>query len=147
MAVHKKEGGLSNEEKRIVKALLSEGWRNQDIQALVNIGRGATINGARITGVKKDGSIKPASAEEVDFYRKRKESYDWNTGLNLYDDERLIRSREAMILAVHVFNSPSCLFKTEIFAVLEPDSELYVARLSFGPASRLSMMHIIASLA
>ena len=30
---------------------------------------------------------------------------------------------------------------------LEPDSELYVARLSFGPASRLSMMHIIASLA
>ena len=29
----------------------------------------------------------------------------------------------------------------------EPDSELYVARLSFGPASRLSMMHIIASLA
>jgi hypothetical protein len=30
---------------------------------------------------------------------------------------------------------------------LEPDSELYVERLDFGPASRLSMMHIIASLA
>ena len=35
----------------------------------------------------------------------------------------------------------------DAFDRLEPDSELYVARLSFGPASRLSMMHIIASLA
>ena len=78
----------------------------------------ATINSARITGVKKDDNIKPASSDEVAFYKKRKESYDWNTGLNLYDDERLIRAREAMILAVHVFNTPACLFKTEIFAVL-----------------------------
>ena len=118
MAIHKKGGGLNNEEKRVVKALLSEGWRNQDIQALINIGRAATINSARITGVKKDDAIKAASSDEVTFYKKRKESYDWNTGLNLYDDERLIRAREAMILAVQVFNSPSCLFKTEIFAVL-----------------------------
>jgi hypothetical protein len=118
MAIRRREGGLTNDEKRIVKSLLAERWRNQDIQALVNIGRNATINSARITGVKHDNNIQPASADEVAFYRKRKESYDWNTGLNLYDDERLIRSREAMILAVQVFNSPSCQFKTEIFAVL-----------------------------
>ena len=30
---------------------------------------------------------------------------------------------------------------------LEPDSELYMAHVSFGSASRLSMTHIIASLA
>jgi hypothetical protein len=118
MAVRKKAGGLTVEEQRIVKALLAEGWRNQDIQALVNIGRGATINSARITGVKKNATVKPASLEEVSFYKSKKQAYDWQTGLNLYDDERLIRAREAMILAVQVFNNPTCHFKTEIFAVL-----------------------------
>jgi len=118
MGIRKREGGLTAEEKRVVKALLQEGMRNQDIQALVNIGRSATINSARITGVKHDTTIKLAVTDEVNFYKKRKQSFDWHTGLNLYDDERLIRAREAMILAVHVFNSPSCCFKTEIFAVL-----------------------------
>lgn len=118
MALRNRAGSLTAEEKRIVKALLAARWRNQDIQALVNIGREATINSARVTGVKQDDSIQAAGAEEVAFYKKRKESYDWNTGLNLYDDERIIRSREAMILAVQVFNSPICLFKTEVFSVL-----------------------------
>jgi Domain of unknown function (DUF3644) len=118
MATRKREGGLTVEEQRIVKALLTEGWRNQDIQALVNIGRSATINSARITGVKANTNVKPASADEVAFYKKKKQAFDWQTGLNLYDDERLIRAREAMILAVQVFNSPTCCFKTEIFAVL-----------------------------
>jgi hypothetical protein len=118
MNTRKREGGLNADEKRIVKALLAGGMRNQDIQALVNTGRNATINSARITGVKKDQNIKPASEDEVLFYKKKKQSYDWQTGLNLYDDERLIRAREAMILAVDIFNSPSCCFKTEIFAVL-----------------------------
>lgn len=118
MVIRKKEGTLTVEEQHIVKALLEEGCRNQDIQALVNIGRNATINSARITGVKNDPDIEPASADEVNFYKKKKQSYDWETGLNLYDDERLIRAREAMILAVQVFNNPSCHFKTEIFAVL-----------------------------
>jgi Protein of unknown function (DUF3644) len=126
MAVRKKEGALTAGEKRIVKALLDKGWRNQDIQALVNTGRKATINSARITGVKKDTSIKPASDDEVAFYSKKKHSFDWRTGLNVYDDERLIRAREAMIIAVHVFNSPSCCFKTELFAVLSNIAWTYV---------------------
>jgi uncharacterized protein DUF3644 len=126
MNTRKREGGLNVEEKRIVKALLAEGMRNQDIQALVNTGRNATINSARITGVKHDQNIKPAGEDEVLFYKKKKRSYDWHTGLNLYDDERLIRAREAMILAVDTFNSPSCCFKTEIFAVLANISWTYL---------------------
>ena len=118
MVKRKKEGRLTYEEERIVKALLNRGERNQDIQALLNAGRKATINGARISGVKEDDGIEEASPDEVDAFMMRKEAYDWQTGLNLYDDERLIRAREAMILAVHVFNNPSCRFKTEIFAVL-----------------------------
>lgn len=118
MAIQKKGGGLTAYERRVVKTLLSKDWRNQDIQALINIGRKTTVNSARITEVKKNPEIKCVSDERVEFYIRKQQSYDPRTGLNLYDDERLIRSREAMMLAVQVFNSPSLMFKTEIFAVL-----------------------------
>jgi hypothetical protein len=118
MVVRKKQGGLTEEEKPIVKALLAKGWRNQDIQALVNTGREATINSGRITGVKQDAATVTASDEEIEFFKIRKASYDPKTGLNLFDHERLIRSREAMILAVQVFNSPALRFKSEVFAML-----------------------------
>ena len=118
MAGRKREGALTKDEKRIVKALLEKGLRNQDIQALVNIGRPATINSARVTEVKKNGRQKAASDEEVAFFEIKKRSYDPKTGLNRFDDERLIRAREAMILAVQIFNSAALNFKTEVFAVL-----------------------------
>ena len=60
MRIRRREGRLTAEEEGIVKALLSQGWRNQDIQALVNIGRVATINSARITEVKQNSVISPA---------------------------------------------------------------------------------------
>jgi hypothetical protein len=118
MVARNKQGALTGEERPIVKALLAKGWRNQDIQALVNIGREATINGARITGVKQDATIVAASDEEVEFFRIRKDSYDPRTGLNLFDHERLIRARESMVLGVQVFNSPALRFKAEVFAML-----------------------------
>lgn len=118
MIEHKREGALTKEEKKIVKALLGKGSRNQDIQALVNIGRSATINSARITEVKKDQNQKAASDNEVAFFEIKKRSFDPKTGLNFFDDERLIRAREAMILAVQIFNSAALSFKTEMFAVL-----------------------------
>lgn len=117
MSFKNKQGSLTAEEKAVVKALLADGWRNQDIQALLNIGRVATINSARITEVKSNNKISLASKEDVAFFIKKKNLYDPKTGLNLYDNERLIRAREAMILAVHVFNNPSIQFKTETFAV------------------------------
>ncbi|HSZ74118.1 MAG TPA: DUF3644 domain-containing protein [Rhizomicrobium sp.] len=119
MAQHNKGGGLTVEERRIVKALLAKRWRNQDIQALINSGgRKATVNSGRITGVKQDKIVAPASDGEVEIFISRKQLYDPATGLNAHDDERLVRAREAMILAVQVFNGPSFLFKTELFAVL-----------------------------
>ena len=118
MRVRKREGRLTAEEEGIVKALLSQRWRNQDIQALVNIGRIATINSARITEVKQDSTIAPAADDAVEFYKLEKQSFDPRTGLSIFHDERLIRAREAMIVAVQIFNSPTLKFKTEIFAVL-----------------------------
>lgn len=118
MVVRNAEGRLSKTEKPIVKALLARGWRNQDIQALVNAGRKATINSARVTEVKHDQTLQSAEDDDVDFYIRKKKAYDPRTGLNPYDDERLVRAREAMILAVQAFNNPGLCFKTEVFAVL-----------------------------
>lgn len=118
MAGRNRDGALTAAEKPIVKALLAKGWRNQDIQALVNVGREATINSGRITETKNDPTIVAAGDEEVEFFQIRKNSYDQKTGLNLFDHERLIRAREAMILAVQVFNSSATRFKTEVFTML-----------------------------
>jgi hypothetical protein len=123
---------LTDEEKRVVKALLAEGMRNQDIHALINYERAATVNFSRISGVKKNPKIVPASAEEVAFFRRKKYSYDPVTGLNVYGDERLIRSREAMILAVTIFNSGGYRFKTEIFAILANVAWTYLLHEHYG---------------
>ena len=68
MVTRKKEGALTAHEKEIVKALLDKGHRNQDIQALINLGRSATINSARITEVKKNKKQKAASDDKLTFF-------------------------------------------------------------------------------
>lgn len=108
---------LTDEEKRLVKAMLNDGERNQDIHILVNHGRNPTVNFGRISPVRNE-DIHPASADEVAKYKQMKRSFDPVTGLNPYTDEKLIRSREAMILAVSIFNNASYRFKTEVFSVL-----------------------------
>ena len=75
----KPEGALTDYEKRIVKGLLSRGDRNQDIQALINLGRKATVNSARITEVKQDETIVPAPEAELDFFKRKKRCYDPQT--------------------------------------------------------------------
>jgi hypothetical protein len=109
---------LSSHEKAVIKALLAEGWRNQDIQALVNTGRPATINSGRISGIKKDHRIKSATKVEVDLFRARRAAFDQQTGLDPFTDERLVRAREAMILAVELFNTPRIRFKAGVFSML-----------------------------
>jgi hypothetical protein len=111
----KPKKGLTDLEKRIAKALSAKGWRSQDIHALINVGRQTTVNFGRISGVKNDSDQQPATEEEVAYFMRHRRAYDAQTGLNRYDDERLIRAREAMILAVQVFNSASLKFKTEVF--------------------------------
>ena len=74
----------------------------------------------------------PASDAEVEAFLRRKKAFDPTTGLNLIDDERLIRSREAMILAVQVFNGPGVLFKTELFAVLVSHGHTYCTNITPG---------------
>jgi len=111
-------GGLNATEKKVVKYLVEEGWTNQNIQALINLERPASVNFGRIAGVKSDEEIKPSSKEEFYEYQNFKRSFDLKTGLNPYVHERLIKSREAMKLAVSVFNNPTFQFRAENFAML-----------------------------
>lgn len=127
----KSKAALSKFERRIVKRLLSDGHRNQDIQALINFGRSATINFARISEVKKDNSQEAASDEEVEFFHLKNKAYDPRTGLNHFEDEKIIRAREAMLLAVQVFNNPILKFRTEVFSVLAVISWTYLLQVYY----------------
>ncbi len=113
-----KDGGLTKIEKPLVKVLLQKGYRAQDIVHILNQGRKATVNLARISELRDDNSITPASEEELNQYFKIQSSYCPKTLLNPYKDPRLVKAREAMITAVQTFNSPTILFKTELFCVL-----------------------------
>ena len=105
-------------EKSVIKALLNNGWRGQDIQTLVNTGRAASINSGRVSAIKADTSIAPASKQQVEAFRNKKLLFDHMTGLCPIDDERLVRAREAMLLAVELFNTPRIAFKAGVFSML-----------------------------
>ena len=110
---------LSPLEKSVIKALLEDGWRNQDIQVLINTGRPASVNSGRISDIKSDFKIAPATKQIVnDFQKKKKLAFDHVTGLCQVDDERLVRARESMILAVELFNTPRIVFKAGVFSML-----------------------------
>jgi hypothetical protein len=78
-------------EKSVIKALLNDGWRNQDIQTLINTGRTATINFGRISTIKGDQMIAPATKQQVEAFRRKKVLFDHVTGLCPFDDERFAR--------------------------------------------------------
>lgn len=109
---------LTSAEKAVIKALLNDGWRGQDVQALINNGRGASVNSGRISTIKADNSIVPADRRQVDAFRRKKLLFDHVTGLCPIDDERLVRAREAMLLAVELFNTPRIVFKAGVFSML-----------------------------
>lgn len=118
MAKAPSKPALTQLEKSVIKALLNEDWRNQDIHALINTGRPASINFGRISTIKVDDTIAPASKLQVEVFRRKKLLFDHVTGLCPFDDERLVRAREAMILAVELFNTPRVAFKAGVFSML-----------------------------
>jgi hypothetical protein len=122
-----KTGSLNAYEKRIAKYLMEQNWSVQDIQALVNKERLKTINSGRISPVRKDVEVVPASELEFNDYIKFKSSFDQKTGLNSFLDESLIKSREAMKLAVQTFNSPLMIFRAETFSTFAVVAWTYLA--------------------
>lgn len=124
-AENMKTPSLTDFEKRIVKRLAADGERKQDIHHLVNIGRQPTVNFGRISG-SEGWAIDPATDDEIARFRYEKSLTDLRTGLSPIEHERLYRAREAMKSAVQIFNSPSIIFKTELFPVISQIAWTYL---------------------
>jgi len=79
-----------------------------------------SINNARISEIQNDTKhkgIKAASDAELDAFLEAWPNVDAATGLHLQGDELLVKAREAMIAAVHTFNSAGLHFRAELFIV------------------------------
>lgn len=103
----------------IVKAMISRKFVPQDIQAYFSRPT-RSINHARISEIRdeaKHKSIKPATDQELDAFLDAWPNIDHSTGLHIRGDELLIKAREAMIAAVHIFNSAGLYFRAELFIV------------------------------
>ena len=109
---------LTDQEKRVIKALFNKGYSKKDIQRFFESIRQIVIDKKQLLAVRNDKILQAANNDELEYYQIVQRSYDPQTGLNYYCDERLIRAREAMTMAVQIFNSSTLKFKTEIFAVL-----------------------------
>lgn len=110
---------LQKWEVAIVKAMLANDYIPQDIQAYFSR-PSRSINHARISEIRdgnKHRTIKSATSAELDLYLEAWPDIDPTTGLHLQGDELLIKAREAMIAAVHTFNSAGLFFRSELFIV------------------------------
>lgn len=110
---------LAKWEVALVKVMLAKKYVPQDIQAYFSRPT-RSINHARISEIrdeKKHKSIKPASDADLDSFLNAWPNIDPNTGLHLQIDELIVKAREAMIAAVHTFNSAGLHFRAELFIV------------------------------
>lgn len=110
---------LEKWEVAIVKAMLQKNYVPQDVHAYFSRPT-RSVNQARISQIK-DGkmhvAVKPASDVELDAFLNAWPDIDPITGLHIKGDELLIKAREAMIAAVHTFNSAGLFFRAELFIV------------------------------
>jgi hypothetical protein len=105
----------------VVKAMIADGrWPNdQDILAYFT--RPTRSVNHRVIGEirteTKHKTIKAATNAELDIFLEAWPDIDPATGLHLQGDELLVKAREAMIAAVHTFNSAGLYFRSELFIV------------------------------
>jgi len=121
MPVRRRGNKLDRWEIALIKAMVADGqWPNdQDILAYFTR-PSRSINHravAEIRTKKKHAAVKAATAEELDSFIASWPEVDAETGLSLRGDELLIKAREAMIAAVHTFNSGGLTFRAELFIV------------------------------
>lgn len=121
MPVRKRGNKLERWEIALIKAMVADGrWSNdQDILAYFTRPT-RSINHRAIGEIrtgKKHATTKAATAEELDSFAASWPEVDSETGLSIRGDELLIKAREAMIAAVHTFNSAGLTFRTELFIV------------------------------
>lgn len=120
MVKRRRGNSLERWEIGLVKAMLQRGDLNdQDIQAYFTRPT-RTVNHRVFSEIRtgtKHKSIKSADEDELAIFLESWPNIDPETGLGVDNDELLIKAREAMIAAVHVFNSAGLTFRAELFIV------------------------------
>ena len=120
MSKRQRGNALEKWEIALVKAMLARGsYNDQDI--LSHFTRPTrSVNHRVISEIRnetKHKSLRPASEDQLDEFLSAWPNTDPDTGLSLRGDELLIKAREAMIAAVHIFNGAGLTFRTELFVV------------------------------
>lgn len=104
----------------LIKAMLIRGGYN-DQEILAYFSRPTrSVNHRAIGEIRKETKhkvVKASTAEQLDDFLATWPDIDPQTGLSVRGDELLIKAREAMIAAVHLFNSAGLTFRTELFIV------------------------------
>ncbi|WP_301750473.1 DUF3644 domain-containing protein [uncultured Erythrobacter sp.] len=121
MSVRKRGNKLERWEIGLIKAMIADGrWPNdQDVLAYFTR-PSRSVNHRAIAEIrtgKKHAAVKVASQHDLEGYLTSWPEIDAETGLSLRGDELLIKAREAMIAAVHIFNSAGLTFRAELFIV------------------------------
>jgi uncharacterized protein DUF3644 len=111
---------LDRWEVAIIKVMLERGgYNDQDILAYFTRPT-RSVNHRVISEIRtgaKHAAARAASAEELDGFLAMWPEVDPQTGLSLRGDELLIKAREAMVAAVHMFNGAGLHFRAELFVV------------------------------
>jgi hypothetical protein len=120
MARRPRGRNLERWEVALVKAMLARGgYDYQDILAYFTRPT-RSINHRVISEIRNGvhhATLRVASDEALDEFLAAWPEVDQQTGLSLRGDELLIKAREAMIAAVHIFNSAGLHFRAELFIV------------------------------
>jgi hypothetical protein len=121
MVVRRRSNKLERWEIALIKSMIADGrWRSdQDVLAFFTRPT-RSVNHRAIAEIRtgaKHGTITAATSVELDEFVAFWPRVDPETGLSLCGDELLVKAREAMIAAVHTFNSAGLTFRAELFIV------------------------------
>jgi Protein of unknown function (DUF3644) len=119
--VRRRGNKLERWEVGLIKAMIADGRWPNDQDILAHFTRPSrSINHRAIAEIRtaaKHAAQKPAAPDELDAFLTCWPDFDPETGLSVRGDELLIKAREAMIAAVHTFNSAGLTFRAELFIV------------------------------
>ena len=121
MKVRRRGNKLERREVALIKAMIADGRWPNDQDILAHFTRPIrSINHRAIAEIRtgtKHAAVRPAIPDDLDLFLAYWPDVDPETGLSLQGDELLIKAREAMIAAVHTFNSAGLTFRAELFIV------------------------------
>ncbi|BCX17640.1 MAG: hypothetical protein KatS3mg117_1322 [Geminicoccaceae bacterium] len=134
MASKRKLGGLEDREVSVIKGMMYHKAFGTDQEILAHFSNPRrTVNNGRLSEIRRAleaqadtgnpaiDRFRPqpiASRDEINAFLAAPPRFDPRTGLDLVDDELVIKAREAMLLAVQGYNSAAIRFKAETFIVL-----------------------------